>query len=132
MKKVLFPAILAFAISGSAFASLANQANNLCASGPGHWSGTFTLKDEALCQQFGGCTHYVQADLSELGGNRYLIDLQPSVGTGGKAPLTCDNGKVTSEYLPGAVAYINCFGADKCSVDYEDARLISHMRKKRA
>jgi hypothetical protein len=132
MNKALIPAILAVVLSSSTFASLSNQADTLCAQSIGHWGGTFTLKNEKECQQYGGCTHYVKADLTSMGGNQYLMNLQPSAGQGGQVPLTCENGKVTSEYIPGGVAYINCSSDGLCSVDYDDARLISHMDKQRS
>jgi hypothetical protein len=129
MKKALIAAILAGLLSGNTFASHSNQSDTLCTQSIGHWSGTFTLKNENECQQYGGCTHYVMADLSSMGGNQYLMNLQPSSGMGGQVPLTCENGKLTSEYIPGGVAYINCSSSGLCSVDYDDARLISHMHK---
>lgn len=132
MKKVFIPAVLALAVSSNAFAFDQNDVDTLCERGPGHWSGTFTLKDENLCKQFNGCTHYVQADISTLGGNQFLLKLQPSIGTSGQAPVECNNGKITSVYLPGGVAYVHCSGEDKCSVDYADANLISHMHKQRS
>jgi hypothetical protein len=132
MKKALIAAILAGVLSSSSFASFGDQSDALCEQSVGHWSGTFTLKNEKECQQYGGCTHYVMADISPMGGKYYLLNLQPSAGEGGQVPVTCENGKVTSEYIPGGVAYMNCSSGGLCSVDYDDVRLISHVHKQKS
>lgn len=125
--------LLAAAVTGMASAAVAGKPikliDSLCAQGPGHWSGSFLLKDEAVCQQYGGCMHYVQADITYLGGDQYQLDLHPATGTGGTAPVTCNSGVVTTAALPGGEAKIRCSKDKSCVVRYEDARLISEMRK---
>src|ERR1700733_9149431 len=75
--------------------------NDVCSKIAGHWDGIYTLKNQADCRQYNGCTHLVSADISYISGNDYLVNLNPAVGSGGEFKVQCENGIITSPVNPG-------------------------------
>ncbi|KTC67984.1 hypothetical protein Lbir_2586 [Legionella birminghamensis] len=103
--------------------------NDNCSKIPGHWQGIYTLKTQADCSVYNGCTHLVMAEASYAGGNKFRIKLNPAVGQGGVFEIHCEDGNISSPVNPGNSVSLSCDESNHCFVVYDDERLSSEMAK---
>ncbi len=122
MRKIFFAGLATFVLSGNAIAG------GICENLPGHWKGSFTLKSQSDCDQYGGCTHALAADIKQVGVINFEVNLQPSKGQGAVFVMTCDNGVLNSPVNPGNTMNANCVD-DHCVINYEDDRLTAYGEK---
>lgn len=124
MKMTMVP-VIAILLSTTAFA----KDMNVCDFISGHWQGIYTIKNQDACNEYGGCTHLVVADVQHKHGSTFEIDLQPVVGVGGIFNLNCDHGIVTTDAIPNANIKLNCTDNTHCSVAFDDELLHSEMHR---
>lgn len=112
-------------LATSAFAA----SHDTCSQLPGYWKGIYNLKNAKDCVAYRGCTHLIQADLTDLNDNNYKVKLKPVVGQGGTFNISCENGIIKSPVNPGNTIHFTCDEMNHCSLVYEDERLSAEAIK---
>ncbi len=105
------------------FTSSAIADGPACSKLSGLWFGTYTYKNASDCRRTGACTHMLSAEVKQLSGNTYQVDLSPPVDRTGSISITCENGQISIPVNSGYQTHFTCEENQMCRVTYDDERL---------
>jgi hypothetical protein len=103
---------------------------NLCDNLPGHWQGTFTIKDPELCKIFDGCTHQIKAHVCPdnfFADTNFEVNVNPSAGVAQFFYIACYNEVISSPYGFSGKITASCDLTGNCEMIYEDSKLLCKM-----
>ncbi|MBA3662336.1 MAG: hypothetical protein H0W64_11435 [Gammaproteobacteria bacterium] len=123
MKKNLLVTLFSFTLI-AATQSNAAAFNDICLQIPGHWEGSFTLKNPKDCRKYDGCTHATSAEVKHTTGINYALLIESKFGQS-ELSLLCENGKVIN--IPNVKLTCNDNG---CTVRYKEARFSVELNKR--